>query len=189
MSGANQSYPQTVNLDIAKDKAAALQSETSKAQGGNINPTDPASKARVRLNTLLVRMHACQISVSYAFLLGFFCLGGIIDAQRSSERTHSCADVKLVLGVVIDVMPHEASALLHLFTIQWAFLQSAASQSQHVVNILTSGDPVNAGDVEKVEADERNNNNTGLLAQGGPTAKVQVRVSTSAVHKETSATA
>lgn len=54
-------------------------------------------------------------------------------------------------------------------------VQSAASQSQHVVNILTSGDPVNAGDVEKVEADERNNNNTGLLAKGGPTAKVQVK--------------
>ena len=55
-------------------------------------------------------------------------------------------------------------------------MQSAASQSQHVVNILASGDPVNAGDVEKVEADERNNNNTGLLAKGGPTAKVQVNV-------------
>ena len=47
MSGANQSYPQTVNLDTAKAKAAQLQSETSRAQGGNINPTDPASKARV----------------------------------------------------------------------------------------------------------------------------------------------
>lgn len=55
-------------------------------------------------------------------------------------------------------------------------LQSAASQSQHVVNILTSGDPVNAGDVDKVEADERNNNSTGLLAKGGPTAKIQVSV-------------
>lgn len=54
-------------------------------------------------------------------------------------------------------------------------MQSAASQSQHVVNILTSGDPVNAGDVEKVEAEERNNNNTGLLAKGGATAKVQVK--------------
>ena len=54
-----------------------------------------------------------------------------------------------------------------------AVLQSAASQSQHVVNVLTSGDPVNAGDVEKVEADERKNNDTGLLAKGGPTAKVQ----------------
>ena len=55
-------------------------------------------------------------------------------------------------------------------------MQSAASQSQHVVNILTSGDPVNAGDVDKVEADERNTNNTGLLAKGGPTAKVQVGI-------------
>lgn len=55
-------------------------------------------------------------------------------------------------------------------------LQSAASQSQHVVNILTSGDPVNAGDVDKVEADERNNNSTGLLSKGGPTAKIQVSV-------------
>ncbi len=52
MSGANQSYPQTVNLDTAKAKAAQLQSETSKAQGGNVNPTDPASKARVRHLTL-----------------------------------------------------------------------------------------------------------------------------------------
>ena len=50
----------------------------------------------------------------------------------------------------------------------------AQRRSQHVVNILTSGDPVNAGDVEKVEEDERNSNNTGLLAKGGPTAKVQV---------------
>ena len=48
MSGANQSYPQTVNLDTAKAKAGDMQSQTSKAQGGNINPTDPASKARVR---------------------------------------------------------------------------------------------------------------------------------------------
>ena len=40
--------------------------------------------------------------------------------------------------------------------------------------ILSSGDPVNAGDVEKVEADERNNNSTGLLAKGGATAKIQV---------------
>ena len=55
-------------------------------------------------------------------------------------------------------------------------LQSAASQSQHVVNILTSGDPVNTGDVDKVETDERNNNSTGLLAKGGPTAKIQVSV-------------
>jgi len=56
MSGANQSYPQTVNLDTAKAKAAQLQSETSKAQGGNINPTDPASKARVRHLTLLYKL-------------------------------------------------------------------------------------------------------------------------------------
>lgn len=46
--GANQAYPQTVNLDTAKAKAGDLQSQTSKAQGGNVNPTDPASKARVR---------------------------------------------------------------------------------------------------------------------------------------------
>lgn len=48
MSGANQSYPQTVSLDAAKAKAADMQSNTSKAQDGNINPSDPASKARVR---------------------------------------------------------------------------------------------------------------------------------------------
>jgi hypothetical protein len=61
MSGANQSYPQTVNLDTAKAKAAQLQSETSKAQGGNINPTDPASKARVRHLTLLYVVHTLEI--------------------------------------------------------------------------------------------------------------------------------
>lgn len=49
MSGANQSYPQSVSLDTAKAKAADMQSQTSKAQGGNINPSDPASKARVML--------------------------------------------------------------------------------------------------------------------------------------------
>lgn len=53
-------------------------------------------------------------------------------------------------------------------------LQTAASQSQHVTNILTNGDPVNYNDVDKVEQDERANNNTGLLEKGGPTAKVQV---------------
>ena len=53
-------------------------------------------------------------------------------------------------------------------------LQSAASQSQHVVNILAAGDPVNDADVDKVEEKERANNNTGLLQKGGPTAKVQV---------------
>lgn len=51
MSGANQSYPQTVDLDTAKAKAAKMQSETSKAQSGDINPSDPASKARVRYTT------------------------------------------------------------------------------------------------------------------------------------------
>ena len=60
MSGANQSYPQAVNLDTAKAKAAELQSETSKAQGGNINPADPASKARVRVLYLVhVLVYAC----------------------------------------------------------------------------------------------------------------------------------
>ena len=53
-------------------------------------------------------------------------------------------------------------------------LQSAASQSQHVVNILTTGDPVNEGDVNKVEDDERAAADSGLLAKGGPTAKIQV---------------
>lgn len=53
-------------------------------------------------------------------------------------------------------------------------LQSAASQSQHVVNILTTGDPVNEGDVNKVEDDERAATDSGLLAKGGPTAKIQV---------------
>lgn len=70
-------------------------------------------------------------------------------------------------------MPQAESADHCCASKHFAVLQSAASQSQHVVNVLTSGDPVNAGDVEKVEADERNNNDTGLLAKGGPTAKVQ----------------
>ena len=64
MSGANQAYPQTVNLDTAKAKAADMQSQTSKAQGGNINPTDPASKARVRLCGALAvphGQHACDL--------------------------------------------------------------------------------------------------------------------------------
>lgn len=61
MSGANQSYPQTVNLDTAKANAAQLQSETSKAQGGNINPTDPASKARVHHLTLHYSF-ACKLA-------------------------------------------------------------------------------------------------------------------------------
>ena len=45
---ANQSYPQTVNLDEGKARAAEIQSEQSKAQGGVTTPTDEASKARVR---------------------------------------------------------------------------------------------------------------------------------------------
>ena len=60
--GANQAYPQTVNLDTAKAKAADLQSQTSKAQGGNINPTDPASKARVRFwGASIPRSSACDV--------------------------------------------------------------------------------------------------------------------------------
>ena len=75
-------------------------------------------------------------------------------------------------------MSHRDCATLAAFrTCPHAFcvaVQSAASQSQHVVNILAAGDPVNDGDVDKVEEKERANNNTGLLQKGGPTAKVQV---------------
>ena len=80
MSGANQSYPQTVNLDTAKAKAAQLQSETSKPQAGNINPTDPASKARVRHLTLLYilcRMRtAVTISPSWHDAWQLHCVDG-----------------------------------------------------------------------------------------------------------------
>ena len=53
-------------------------------------------------------------------------------------------------------------------------LQSAASQSQHVVNILTSGDPVNAEDVSQLAQSEAANSGTGQVAKGGPAAKAQV---------------
>lgn len=53
-------------------------------------------------------------------------------------------------------------------------LQSAASQSQHVVNILTSGDPVSAEDVSQVAQSEAANSGTGQITKGGPAAKAQV---------------
>ncbi len=61
---ASQNYPQTVNLDEAKARPAELQSETSKAQGGNINPNDPASKARVCLPSSVCKMHACVANMA-----------------------------------------------------------------------------------------------------------------------------
>ena len=86
MSGANQAYPQTVNLDTAKAKAADMQSQTSKAQGGNINPTDPASKARVRLcgaHCLAITSTACHVhGLRYDLALGRYNL------VRGSQ--HSC---------------------------------------------------------------------------------------------------
>ena len=54
-------------------------------------------------------------------------------------------------------------------------LQSAASQSQHVVNILTSGDPINAEDVSQLAQAEGAASGTGQVAKGGPAAKAQVR--------------
>ena len=55
---ANQSYPQTVNLDEGKARAAEIQSEQSKAQGGVTKPTDEASKARVGFGiTCYICMH------------------------------------------------------------------------------------------------------------------------------------
>ena len=47
MSGASQSYPQKVRLDEGKAKVAELQSEQSKAQGGETKPSDASSKAKV----------------------------------------------------------------------------------------------------------------------------------------------
>lgn len=56
---ASQPYPQTVNLDKGKAKTAQLQSETSKANDGHVDPKDPASKARVRL-TISVMLCVCM---------------------------------------------------------------------------------------------------------------------------------
>lgn len=56
---ANQSYPQSVNLDEAKGKAAEIQSQQSKSQGGVTKPTDEASKARVSLQFATILACAC----------------------------------------------------------------------------------------------------------------------------------
>ena len=61
MSGASQPYPQKVRLDEGKAKAAELQSEQSKAQGGETKPSDAASKARVSSPKALWRKVACTI--------------------------------------------------------------------------------------------------------------------------------
>ena len=53
-------------------------------------------------------------------------------------------------------------------------LQSAASQSQHVVNILTSGDPVNAGHVSQAAKNEAGPD--GQVPKGGAASTVQVSV-------------
>ncbi|KAA6429989.1 MAG: hypothetical protein FRX49_00420 [Trebouxia sp. A1-2] len=97
---ASQPYPQTVNLDKGKAKTAQLQSETSKANDGHVDPKEPASKAR-----------------------------------------------------------------------------SAASQSQHVVNMLTEHDPVNAEDVSNISKAEAAASATGQTQRGGPAAKAQGAVS------------
>ena len=68
------------------------------------------------------------------------------------------------------------SLLLSDLTGKWVLvLQSAASQSQHVVNILTSGDPINAEDVSQLAKAEGANSGDGQVAKGGPAAKAQVR--------------
>ena len=51
-------------------------------------------------------------------------------------------------------------------------LQSAASQSQHVVNILTSGDPVNAQHVSAAAKNEKGAD--GQVPKDGAAATVQV---------------
>lgn len=95
MSGANQAYPQTVNLDTAKAKAADMQSQTSKAQGGNINPTDPASKARVGscdAHTLAIPhvQHACNVQrhtlLGRLWANAILCVGSSILASMRSHR-------------------------------------------------------------------------------------------------------
>ena len=44
-----------------------------------------------------------------------------------------------------------------------------------MVNILTSGDPINAEDVSQLAQDEGAASGTGQVAKGGPAAKAQVR--------------
>ena len=47
MSGASQSYPQKVRIDEGKQKAAEVQSEAAKTQGGENSPSDAGSMAKV----------------------------------------------------------------------------------------------------------------------------------------------
>ena len=53
-------------------------------------------------------------------------------------------------------------------------MQSAASQSQHVVNILTSDDPVSGADVSELAKAEAETNTSGRPEKGGPAAQAQV---------------
>ncbi len=54
-------------------------------------------------------------------------------------------------------------------------MQSAASQSQHVVNMLTEHDPISAEDVSNLSKAEAAASGTGQTQRGGPAAKAQVR--------------
>lgn len=65
--GASKPYPQQVNLHAAKAEAAQMQSEASKAHGGQIPKDDPASAARVsdlQLITKLQTRHSCSDTMS-----------------------------------------------------------------------------------------------------------------------------
>lgn len=63
---ASQPYPQTVNLDKGKAKTAQLQSETSKANDGHVDPKEPASKARVCVTTsVILCVHAYVLADTY----------------------------------------------------------------------------------------------------------------------------
>lgn len=72
-AGANQSYPQDVNLDTAKAKAAQMQ-QTQQAQTGDIKPTDPASKAKVPCCRIFCHdhnSHACRRRRVHAYIVAF----------------------------------------------------------------------------------------------------------------------
>lgn len=81
-AGANQNYPQEVNLDTSKAKAAQMQS-SQQAQTGDIKPTDPASKAKVRRckyrchdhchHLLALVLCACCVNTSLALRVACAC--------------------------------------------------------------------------------------------------------------------
>ena len=142
--GANKPYPQQVTLDAAKAEAAQMQSEASKAHGGQIPKDDPASAARVSVLHLIVALQN--------FHCGSTAVSSFVHAFSMLPFLTPCS----------------------CLTYSW-LLQSAASQSQHVVNILTSGDPVNAGHVSQAAKNEAGPD--GQVPKGGAASTIQVPVS------------